>query len=1516
MKKNCVIHLLYIYFFILFASLEANVLPAPFINSVNVITGLSESTDDYQYEYYIIGHNEVAGISLQLSEGDWRLGRIKTQKKLDDKSSVWQVAASFVYYQGYTEVYDSLKHKSVFRYSKDQLFEAVENYSKDSSTLYRTERFFWSALSDNPQLMSRVILDGSGQAYSACLFEYNENGQLIKETIAGNLSGTCIVPFAIDSQGFPKDPSIETYSINYEYSPYDPSLLIRQQEDSGVVISYAYDPKTKQCSSKLKGDGRTNISRCFYVYDEQGLLVKTILDDGSHENQNDLSGVTARQIIEIEPCRQGAALGQPQVVENKYLNLETGEEVLIEKTVHTFSEKGELLQKSFYDAYSIEQYSVCFSYDEQGQLIKTLDSRGESVKAPEDEFQYRLNSLKQKETLIDKYGNETSYSYDDFGRLIKTTFPSVLDGKDRAYKPKISHDYDILDHIIATCDGNGYETRTDYNIRGKPTAVYYPDGTEERFTYYLDGTIKENTNKSGQTKYFERDIYGRILKTEEQASNGNSINTLHYTYSGAALKSISDQKVFTVHFLYDGAGRQIGTSQETKDGIKKVEWDFDHNGQKNHIKEWFGPQENDYVIKVEEKNEHQQTIGMRIDDASGALQRKAEVQAPVPKEALFSQDLPTKNDRDQYVRMQEVVDASGMRQITTYDSLNRPENIQILNPFGQKISEKYLRHDANSNKVLEGFLNIQGDSIGKPYVIAWVYDSSNRIIAVQEQSGEGHRKCISYTYGSRGTLDAVTKSDGTTLHYTYNQLGHPIHLSASDHSLEYNYEYDEVGRLILGEDLLNGYAIKRIYNDFNELIEEYFPFAQGSNFNTYDLAGRRTSLTLPDASKVVYQYQGSFLKSIQRLDPNKKLTYIHNYQYDPVKGLLVASELSENCGLISYKYNSKSNLVGIIHKEWFEEIPDEGLDGYQRITRITGEDPAGITMRHFSYSSDGQLASEEGCFNHQFKHDSLHNCISKNNETRIVNELNQLQQCCGCEYKYDLNGNLVQKIVGDSTLTFQYDALNQLVNITNDNVFSIKYIYDPFQRRIGQICKTWDPSQKIWVSSPVEYFLYDGEKEIGRLNEKGEILELRILGSGKGAEIGAAIALELKNEVYIPIHDFQGSVRCLIDMKTKEIAEFYRYSAFGEEEIFGAYGKRLQHSEVENPWRYSSKRQDAQTGLIFFGKRYYDPSIGRWITPDPLLFYDNPNLYAYVQNNPISKYDLYGHFSIDSIWQSVVNTVNESWLNFKLKLSQFQNMLWGEITLPKEMTAPFENVGRKLLGNTFMTLMGHHEFEGAEKGVFGSGEVNDRVRVTFINGMLTTKYLLTENLELLSKTHGGVNIHYIFRPTTGFCSDLLSAVNIKMGYQLGFVSKHAYLLAKTWRELIEEMGGVGGGGTIIHYAHSLGGTDTDRAKYLMTAEELKMIRVITFGSATLVRNEGFASVINYISANDGISCFIVEPFGHVRNYFDPKSNVIWKSQFFFAVPPFPLDHLLSGKTYRTIVIDLGEQFLLNFTNQG
>jgi len=106
-----------------------------------------------------------------------------------------------------------------------------------------------------------------------------------------------------------------------------------------------------------------------------------------------------------------------------------------------------------------------------------------------------------------------------------------------------------------------------------------------------------------------------------------------------------------------------------------------------------------------------------------------------------------------------------------------------------------------------------------------------------------------------------------------------------------------------------------------------------------------------------------------------------------------------------------------------------------------------------------------------------------------------------------------------------------------------------------------------------------------------------------------------RNAPYAPIIDVQGITRYLVDWKTKEIFKQNDCDVFGS------------GLTDEIPYAYSGKRYDPQTGLLYFGKRYYDPTWRRWLTPDLIGPEDHSNLYQYVFNNPFRYQDPTGEFA-------------------------------------------------------------------------------------------------------------------------------------------------------------------------------------------------------------------------------------------------------------------------------------------------
>ncbi len=596
--------------------------------------------------------------------------------------------------------------------------------------------------------------------------------------------------------------------------------------------------------------------------------------------------------------------------------------------------------------------------------------------------------------------------------------------------------------------------------------------------------------------------------------------------------------------------------------------------------------------------------------------------------------------------------------------------------------------------------------------------------------------------------------------------------------------------------------------------------------------------------------------------------YTHRYTDFNSEGQPTEAQLIDKAGKAKWSYDTNGRLERIDTAQWGQRVLSRDYKGNITSTRSWGFN--GRSTSKYSYDSLGRLSDDAQT---RYTYDSIGNRLGLDTQ------------------HYDANGNISERQTSNGTQLLRYDALNRLIEVVIPSVSRVSYHYDAFDRRLSKTVYTW--KNQSWKVMSEQRFIYDGNCEIGAVDQDGKIVELRLLGHGIAGDIGAAVAIEVNQNTFAPVHDHRGSIVCLLSAKDGSTSEIYEYTPFGEE--IDPPNRPI------SPWRFSSKRVDDETGLVYFGKRYYDPSIIQWITLDPLGTADGPNRYAFVHNNPINQVDAEGLFSLDTIWQWL-----DSWAkNYWQEVSSFSMTKFFYGDMVSGIVDNFRFVVQELIGPGLFLLAGLHG-EPIEFGVYGNGEINDKVRLSHINGVLNTREGALASAESISRTHGGVNVHFLYRPTAGWTGDILNGLMALLGY----ASPTAKRLATGWRELIEEVGGVGNGGIVIHYAHSLGGAETACARRLLTAEEQKMIRVATFGSAKVLPDEGFAGAHNYISWYDAVMGF--DAVGYFNAATSSRSNVT----FLTALGYLAVDHRFNGPTYTKILEDLGQRFVALYGNSG
>ncbi|AZZ36488.1 hypothetical protein CIK05_06685 [Bdellovibrio sp. qaytius] len=206
-------------------------------------------------------------------------------------------------------------------------------------------------------------------------------------------------------------------------------------------------------------------------------------------------------------------------------------------------------------------------------------------------------------------------------------------------------------------------------------------------------------------------------------------------------------------------------------------------------------------------------------------------------------------------------------------------------------------------------------------------------------------------------------------------------------------------------------------------------------------------------------------------------------------------------------------------------------------------------------------------------------------------------------FQYNANGEVSSKknSVTNQAAAFTFNSFSQLLGVKSGSN-SIDYQMDGFGRRV----------QNSLNGKLQNSFIYMNNRLMGILGADGVLIQ-RYAYSSKSHVPDQIIT---KTEAYRIITDYLGSVRLVVRLRDGAIVQEMMHDEFGRVEKNTAPGFQ--------PFGFSGGLYDANTTLVQFGARWYDPEIGRWLSKDPSLFNGGENLYAYAENNPINLIDVTG----------------------------------------------------------------------------------------------------------------------------------------------------------------------------------------------------------------------------------------------------------------------------------------------------
>lgn len=463
------------------------------------------------------------------------------------------------------------------------------------------------------------------------------------------------------------------------------------------------------------------------------------------------------------------------------------------------------------------------------------------------------------------------------------------------------------------------------------------------------------------------------------------------------------------------------------------------------------------------------------------------------------------------------------------------------------------------------------------FLESYSYDANGNMLSKKDRNGN----TISYAYDFLNRLTQKTYPDSTIVNYTYDLADRLTQVS--DASGQYSLSYDNMDRLAQASTTYSAIAGKT------------FTVAYG-----YDAASNITFMTDPQSGQTSYVYDADN-RTTSIKDPSRNAFTL---VYD---ALSRRTQLTRPNGLATnYQYDTLSRLDSILH-QITTRTGTTTLDGaiyqYDAVgNRISRADQRTQTTLSYAYDPLYELTtvSQGATSTEKYTYDPVGNRLSSlAMASYTYNNSNELTADTSATFTYDNNGNMLSKTDSTGTTSFAWDFENRLKSVTlAAGAGTVSFIYDPFGRRIQKAS-----------SAAITNYLYDGSDLLEEVSSNGTVLARYTQGTG----IDAPLAETRSGTTSFYEADGLGSVTSLSN-SSGALVNTYSYDSFGNSS--GTTGT------VANSFRFTGREYDSETGLYYYRARYYDSSIGHFISEDPLqLEAGDVNFYAYVWNNPVNLVD-------------------------------------------------------------------------------------------------------------------------------------------------------------------------------------------------------------------------------------------------------------------------------------------------------
>lgn len=1000
-------------------------------------------------------------------------GKVQSLKGPHAHSGKSEMVHSFSYGKDYTDVFNAMGIKTRYIYDKRFQLTTIERYD-DLGKLYRTEQKFWGKTKADAGLLLAIAIGDGEHVYSYRSFLYDKSGNVLEEKLYGNLTGKQEVSLSVSPEGKLLNTEEECHVKAFGYSTDGFNLLTKIGDCKGNQTLYTYKPGTNLLIRKFIYDKRTIKKRTFQTYNEDGVCIKVIEDDGAEEEASKIYGwgVTERHIKEIQPKAVLPGVGLPEIIQEKALDLKTKKEVFVKKLVNTYDSQSNLISCDTYDTNGEYAFTEKRTYTPLGQIasqtdavgretIYTYDGIGNEISRflpyenksistsydfhnkpiqivevnPEESIKIynTYDVLGRKTASIDRFGNTTHFEYDIFHRLTTVSHPEVLDENGQAIHPTFTYTYDIFGNVLTMTDAKGFITKKSYNLRGNPTKIFYPDGSSELFKYDPEGSLHRSLTREKIITVYEYDYLGRPIyeesSTADETGTFGFLTSKSYRYNGfRCTYEKSDDQIKRYSFNPSGklsAITEYGGSQDEKSPDRRLtEYIYDAFGRAVQSKVWFDTGPQDYALEFYSYDFAGNIIEKRIEDAANNLLLQKfytyNLQGQCEEEYIIKDGVKT-------TLVKTIYNSQG-EPLSYIDGLGQETKIILDNHFVNGLEQVVLK------KTFINPLGIQTemefDALGRLYSLSKkdpfglllysqkiLYDAlGDKAVEINDQVINGkivNSRKTEWIYGPMGRLEEETQAASSPL------------------SKKIYYEYNTLGKL--ASKNLCGTLIQYTYNKGGNLhkIESFHSKKelQISNSYSYDRKGNITFACSLNDKSVLRNYN-SFNQITKEIIKDGEGTYSLEYSYDR-KGRLKTITLPDQSN-IAYSFDAVFGREVNRISPQKEILYTHTYDSYDFQGKLLSENHIGYAGPHaYTYNLNGQkVASKSDFFNEEVIRDILGRITAvkgERSECYTYNDLSQLTSEKEKTHTYDSLGNRIQT----NNEKLIYNGLNQLISKSN-----------------------------------------------------------------------------------------------------------------------------------------------------------------------------------------------------------------------------------------------------------------------------------------------------------------------------------------------------------------------------------------------------------------------------------------------------------------------------------------------------